>query len=184
MVGFWLLGLMYSSIWWPQIVKSARRNLRKPLSKRYVVGTSLCRQFFVLYLFGCPENVVGTEPVEYVWVLVALMALQVVVIFLQEYVGPAFFLPSGWWKEPVHDYHPIMALPDTENPEPSLGDCSICMDPIHVQPETGDEKVARLKAVANRRTYAVAPCHHLFHTRCLEQWMTIKVRTPFYFTFG
>jgi len=49
---------------------------------------------------GCPENVVGTEPVEYVWVLVALMALQVVVIFLQEYVGPAFFPLQAGGKNP------------------------------------------------------------------------------------
>jgi hypothetical protein len=55
-----------------------------------------------------------------------------------------------------------MALPDDENPEHSLGDCSICMEPIYVQPDTGDETVGRLKAAANRRTYAVAPCHHLF----------------------
>ena len=55
-----------------------------------------------------------------------------------------------------------MSLPDSENPEYSLGDCSICMEPIYVQPDSNDEMPARLKAVANRRTYAVAPCHHLF----------------------
>lgn len=26
-----------------------------------------------------------------------------------------------------------------------------------------------------RRTYALAPCHHLFHTECLNHWMAIKV---------
>jgi hypothetical protein len=36
------------------------------------------------------------------------------------------------------------------------------MDPIYVQPDKNDEKYGRLKTDANRRTYAVAPCHHLF----------------------
>jgi len=177
-VTLWLIGTVYSSIWWPQIIKSARRNLRKPLSKRYVLGTSLCRQFFVLYFLGCPENVVRTGEEKHIWILVAMMALQVVVLFLQEYLGPAFFLPSGWRKGPVHDYHPVMSLPDPETPEQSLGDCSICMDPIYVHFELGDERVTRLKAAANRRTYAVAPCHHLFHTRCLVQWMSVKSICP------
>ena len=58
-----------------------------------------------------------------------------------------------------------MALPDDENPEPSLGDCSICMEPIYVQPEKEEDLdlgTGRLKAAADRRSYAVAPCHHLF----------------------
>lgn len=34
----------------------------------------------------------------------------------------------------LHDYHPPMPLPDPEAPEKSLGDCSICMDSIHIDP--------------------------------------------------
>lgn len=26
-----------------------------------------------------------------------------------------------------------------------------------------------------RRTYALAPCHHMFHTACLAQWLAVKV---------
>jgi hypothetical protein len=32
----------------------------------------------------------------------------------------------------LYDYHPPMSLPDSEAPEKSLGDCSICMDAIYV----------------------------------------------------
>jgi len=34
----------------------------------------------------------------------------------------------------LHDYHPPLPLPDPEAPEKSLGDCSICMDSIHIDP--------------------------------------------------
>ncbi len=75
-MAFWMLGIMYSFIWLPQIVRSARRNSGRALRKRYVIGTSLCRQFFALCklnsitlctsltradMFACPENVVGLE---------------------------------------------------------------------------------------------------------------------------
>jgi len=32
-----------------------------------------------------------------------------------------------------------------------------------------------LLGINPRRGYALAPCHHLFHTKCLSQWLAIKV---------
>lgn len=53
---------------------------------------------------------------------------------------------------------------------------------VGVPPAEGDEagpsgapSASALLAINARRAYAVAPCHHLFHTKCLQQWMTIKV---------
>jgi hypothetical protein len=89
-------------------------------------------------------------------------------------------------------------MPDPEAPEQDFGNCSICMEPIVVAQgasSTGDkhqhatESVTPLGAAASgvghvgskvmnmnlRRTYALAPCHHLFHTECLSQWLAIKV---------
>lgn len=105
-----------------------------------------------------------------------------------------------------YDYHPYIPLPDDEAPEPSLGDCAICMEAILVQPgapsrrrsmeksghrrsnsikEREKEKerekgvrgiIERIEAATGRstgvgvglagtsarRSYALAPCHHLF----------------------
>lgn len=75
-------------------------------------------------------------------------------ITVQEYIGPSFFLPAkvnhpayNTWQNlefhivsiqyqavKLHDYHPPMPLPDSEAPEKTLGDCSICMDAIYVDP--------------------------------------------------
>ncbi|KAJ7252759.1 hypothetical protein B0H12DRAFT_1117744 [Mycena haematopus] len=33
-------------------------------------------------------------------------------------------------------------------------------------------------ATASRKNYSLAPCHHLFHTECLERWLAIKNICP------
>jgi hypothetical protein len=77
---------------------------------------------------------------------------MVVVILQDTGLGPTFFLPrrvcvlissvtvqltsSQYIAVKTYDYHPVMPLPDNdlESPDPSLGDCAICMDAIHVVP--------------------------------------------------
>jgi hypothetical protein len=30
----------------------------------------------------------------------------------------------------------------------------------------------------NKGNYMLTPCHHLFHTRCLESWLNVKNQCP------
>ncbi|EJU04890.1 hypothetical protein DACRYDRAFT_114212 [Dacryopinax primogenitus] len=175
------VGALYS-FWVPQIVRNARRGTRKALSWTYVIGTSLARLSFVLYIFACPRNVLFAEPTEWVWIVVAWVTFQVVVLFGQEFFGPAFFLPRSWTATQPYDYHPPLSPADAEAPEKALGDCVICMEPIVIGPESSvaqsGDKASLLASVTVRKNYALAPCHHLFHTNCLEHWLAIKNICP------
>lgn len=52
----------------------------------------------------------------------------------------------------------------TEDPENGATlDCVICYSPIDVH---------------NPKQYMLAPCDHLFHRECLEQWMDVKMECP------
>lgn len=72
----------------------------------------------------------------------------------------------------TYDYHPAIPLPDPEAPEQSLGDCAICMDAIQIdaafrqRPDEKGEGLARrtgaLLMQSARKSYSLAPCHHLF----------------------
>ena len=87
----------------------------------------------------------------------------------------------------AYDYHPPMRLPDSESPDRSLGDCAICMDAITVDPPAGEKETSMSKDTAwtgaieghpsgifsvvhrnvvgaanMRKSYSLAPCHHLF----------------------
>lgn len=63
---------------------------------------------------------------------------------------------------------------------PDDSTCSICME--HVETSAAASGLAGealaglgLGNLAQRRSYALAPCGHLFHTACLAQWMGVKV---------
>ncbi|KAG6850568.1 hypothetical protein H0H93_011767 [Arthromyces matolae] len=180
------VGITYSFIWLPQIMRSARRGRTSGLSKEYIVGTTICRLWLALYFLACPKNVLDIEPRRWVYVLAAFVCLQGTVLILQEYIGPAFFLPKHLLKVKTYDYHPMLPLADPEAPEQSLGDCVICMDAIIVDSrgrsvssekerdadnEGGSKKFEGLfsglqkgiETAGARRTYSLAPCSHLFN---------------------
>ncbi|KAH9829949.1 uncharacterized protein C8Q71DRAFT_717557 [Rhodofomes roseus] len=186
---------MYSFVWAVQIYRSVRRSRGSGLSTEYLVGTTICRLFFILYFMGCPKNILDVEPRRWVYVVPVLMFAQVATVLLQDRLGPTFFLFNRVVVGKSYDYHPPMPLPDPEAPEQTLGDCAICMDAIEVDPslrqrrkssdgkERGELGVMGGIASAHRlgsarKSYSLAPCHHLFHTACLERWLAIKNICP------
>ncbi|KIM83157.1 hypothetical protein PILCRDRAFT_819938 [Piloderma croceum F 1598] len=195
------VGSMYSFFWMPQIIRSARRGRSSGLTVEYLVGTTVCRLYFALYFLACPKNVLDVEPRSWIYLLAIFMFLQVFVVILQERLGPAFFLPKRFVKAQTYDYHPPMPLPDSESPEHSLGNCAICMDaiildtPTRRRSKSTDEckelgtggggggllnamQMGVVGARAAKKNYSLAPCHHLFHTECLERWLAIKNICP------
>ncbi|EIW79060.1 hypothetical protein CONPUDRAFT_107113 [Coniophora puteana RWD-64-598 SS2] len=99
---------------------------------------------------------------------------------------------------------PSAGDPEAGHTDASLGDCAICMEAIRAEdPRGGTASAGRrstsslagaaapsgvgagvgvsmglLKRVGTRRHYSLAPCHHLFHTECLERWLAIKNICP------
>ncbi|KAG8908336.1 hypothetical protein FRB99_007262 [Tulasnella sp. 403] len=186
---------VFHSFWLPQIARNVNRGTRKALSKRYTVGTSVLRALLLLYAFACPDNILLIDTSSTSYLVVAWIALQVLILIGQEYLGASFFIPKGWVTMPdVYDYHPNL-IADTEAPEQNLGDCAICMEPIIVRPEGSTQPsgekfepghtqsssvgsgASLLLNVGIRRHYAFTPCSHIMHTACLETWMRVKRTT-------
>ncbi|KAF7770944.1 hypothetical protein Agabi119p4_6918 [Agaricus bisporus var. burnettii] len=193
----------YSLIWFPQIWRSAKKGRTSGLSAEYVFGTTFCRLAGALYFLTCPNNVLDVQPRDWAHWFALGVIFQACIIMLQERFGASFFLPHKYRAVVEHDYHPLLPLPDAEAPEKSLGDCSICMEPIYVNPSLmskvsqGQESGVDGEGVgggltgsasgflmhmgvggSGRKEYSLAPCHHLFHTDCLEKWIAIKTICP------
>ena len=107
----------------------------------------------------------------------------------QEYFGSTFFLPKTvsmistyhmyatfmyahpcqWDHKKLYNYYISVPAPDAEAPEETLGDCSVCLEPILSRPDLSGlgppekEAIALLRSVGEPRSYCLAPCNHKFH---------------------
>ncbi|KAI6010786.1 hypothetical protein F5J12DRAFT_904922 [Pisolithus orientalis] len=149
------------------------------LSAEYLIGMSICRLWFPFYFLANSTKVLDIEPRRWVYSLAAFVLFQVGVVPLQKSLGLAFFLPKRFATAQMYDYHPPMPsnMHDPEAPGQLLGDCSICMEVIHVEDSKQLQQVTGglLQKVGVKKSYSVAPCHHIFHMECLERWLALKV---------
>lgn len=136
------------------------------------------------------------------WVLV-----QVGLMYFQETLGARFWINDKWLPK-AFDYHPILNVTDLENGfssdilanirelSESDGDsqqtgngvvtckvgCTICMNDIDlpVIVESDPKLQGSLNAADKKKAqqYMIAPCHHIFHKECLEDWMKYKLQCP------
>ncbi|KAI8086537.1 uncharacterized protein BX664DRAFT_336101 [Halteromyces radiatus] len=175
-----VLGFGFFSFWIPQIIRNVSRGCRKPLSPRYILGMTFTRLAIPLYFYACPRNIISQEPSFGVWVLVVYVLIQVCILFLQDILGPRFFVPEKYLPQ-TYNYHPILPPEDEEtthggdstNKSTQPRDCAICMLSV----DTSSTAATGLH-VLGRTQYMMTPCHHLFHTDCLEKWMRIKLECP------
>ncbi|SPQ21855.1 ba13dfef-1919-464d-83aa-754300ec4b69 [Thermothielavioides terrestris] len=111
---FHALAFAYLSLWLPQIRRNARRNSRRALAWRFMVGQSALRALPLAYFYLRHDNILFVEPDAVAFaVLVAWLWLQLVVLAVQDVLGPRFGLPRSWAPE-VWEYHPVLREDDAE----------------------------------------------------------------------
>lgn len=184
--------------------------------------TALTRIFIPLYVWACPgeqrvdesvsaagapassscflslpDNLLFSDTSPWVWALVAYQLFQVLILYLQDKLGPRFFLPRGVFFQELDtwDYHPLLPPADIESggDDTKTGnevDCVICFEKIELAAPgrtSLDMRTAEkdsnggpgvfdgVRRGANRMSYMVPPCHHIAHTSCLESWAAIKM---------
>nr|CCA18796.1 conserved hypothetical protein [Albugo laibachii Nc14] len=171
-----LLVFISYSFWIPQIVHNAFREVRNPFHAGYLYGMSALRMFIPLYFYGCPDNFLTEFPMletkwnpSYCLGLTLWMAFQVGILTLQHRLGPQFFIPARFL--PVkYNYErrldiqqvSLVVSNDAGNGEVNTIDCVICM----------------VELDSEARDYMLAPCDHVFHRECLQNWMQVKMECP------
>lgn len=168
-----LLLFLYS-VWVPQIVFSAVSGTRNALNYVYLFGTALSRLVVPAYVLGCPKNMFAivfdgmlyapsTCLALFIWT-----AIQLLVIVLQDQLGPRFFVPKALL--PVrYNYHralpqSMVQLPSADPECANLPECVICYCAVDTEPSGGG--------------YMLTPCEHVFHEPCLSRWMEVKLECP------
>lgn len=182
-----------NSYWVPQFLRNTLKNRRRTLLWEFVFGLSLVRVIPVIYICMNPGN-----PFRHAYDPVLVLALagwllgQILLLYLQSVLGARFWVNDRWLPE-QHNYHPVLTLKELENGfaldvisslKPGDGalasmcemDCAICMSTLTF-PVVGDAKEGKSYEKMMKATM-VTPCHHIFHTTCLEDWMSYKLQCP------
>ncbi|KAG0149245.1 hypothetical protein CROQUDRAFT_653815 [Cronartium quercuum f. sp. fusiforme G11] len=171
-----ILCILYS-YWIPQIIHNVRNGTsRRGLRKRYVLGSTVCRLYLPLYIWGCPHNAFSVDPNPWIWILAVYSIFQAVLLLLQDYFGARFFLIGKFFSYgQTWDYHPVQlpAIADLEVAQ-KMPECVICFESINALPNEDRSE----RGMFDRWSYMVPPCHHIAHTRCLEAWLAIKSECP------
>ncbi|CAR30920.1 ZYRO0E05632p [Zygosaccharomyces rouxii] len=190
--------IVLNSYWLPQIFRNAikgtlprrnrlrnqrmneamgvRRQNKMPLLWKFVLGTTFIRTLPVVYVFTYSSNVFRHHRnVRFVVVLCLWLLFQIAVLYSQDILGSRWFLPKLSIPE-GYSYHKAMPAQDLLEHGSTAGytiDCAICMSevPIRVEEVPETHKV-------DEQTYMVTPCAHIFHTQCLENWMSYKLQCP------
>ncbi|KAI8926783.1 hypothetical protein BC831DRAFT_425303 [Entophlyctis helioformis] len=105
------------SFWIPQIISNIQRNTRRVFDRSYIIGMSVTRLLVPLYVLACPVSILDLNDPPRTGTAIALtvyVALQAIVLMLQETLGPRRFVPPQWIP-PSYDYHPVLLSPDEES---------------------------------------------------------------------
>ncbi|KAF3986835.1 hypothetical protein FT663_01566 [Candidozyma haemuli var. vulneris] len=190
-----LLG--FNSYWIPQFFRSTLKNRTRVFSWEYAIGTSLVRFIPIFYMCLDKNNAVRHhhDPVMAV-VVFSWVFTQLFFLYLQDCLGARFWVKENWLPE-QYNYHPIINIKDLEsgfssdilaNMRPQSADkdlaicdidCAICMSTLQVPVVSGEHSAASKKNVDNMmKEIMVTPCRHIFHVKCLEDWMVYKLQCP------
>lgn len=184
--------LLINSYWVPQFFRNTLKNRRQSFTWEFIIFTSLFRVIPIAYFALVKSNPLRHHYDPYLVATVASwLYIQIFFLFLQSKLGPRFWVNEKWLPK-AYDYQPILSLKDLESgyvsdllegiklENESNGvietpcTCPICMNEFALPVVVKDEG----RKHVNSKGYMITPCHHIFHTECLENWMKYKLQCP------
>ena len=188
---FFLTFLLFASTWIFQIIYSTLKGTKPPMSYLYILSASFSKISICIYIKAYKNNIFGYRP-NYIKVFLvsSVVFIEAMILCLQKILGPKFFIPKRFRKQGFNYYKNENEISQKDKET----ECVICLDKIgnlYVSEEEinnikeNDLKTKIIKFIekwknsqTNRGNYMLTPCHHLFHTKCLESWLNVKNQCP------
>ncbi|KAH3684086.1 hypothetical protein WICPIJ_004942 [Wickerhamomyces pijperi] len=182
--------LFLNSYWLPQVYRNVVKGSNNSFQWWFILGTTIVRLIPVFYVFVFKSNVFDHHQDVGLFKLITFwLAVQIGLLGLQSWFGARFFLPKAWLPN-TYNYHPSLTKEDVitgkfgiefneqTNKDIADGffqmDCAICMDVIRIELDDGKKHLHN----NNRKEWMVTPCHHVFHSECLERHLRYKLQCP------
>ena len=189
---FFFTFILFASTWISQIIYSAKQGTKPPMSYLYILSTSFSKISISIYLKAYKNNIFGFRP-NYTKVLIVsgVIIIEAIILCLQKYLGAKFIIPKRF-RTQVYNYYKNEN--EISNNDKEI-ECVICLDKIGNILASEDEGINNIKEnnikkriikylekLKNQQkkkgNYMLTPCHHLFHTKCLESWLNVKNQCP------
>ena len=192
---FILTFLLFFGTWLGQIIYSAKKGTKPSMPHSYIFFVTIFKSFVPVYLKCYPDSIFSFRP-NYlkVFILDSVLFFEAIILSLQKILGPKFFLTKKY-KQPKFDYYKQENEIDEKSKKQ---ECVICLENIGKISQIEEDKEINgkkekfdfekymenlVKKYRNRNRnkgpYMITPCHHLFHTRCLEMWLEQKNECPY-----
>jgi len=201
---FILIYLFFFSTWFFQIYHSVKNSTKPPMSFQYIFSFTLGRMIIPIYIKANPYNIFELKPsYNKVIVIILTLLIELIIISLQKILGPKFFIPKFLKGEEYDYYRNYNEI--NENELEII--CAICLVKIKDDPtidsdikfelnsskdndifDDDDEKISLSDKIINsiknwknkltKKPIMVTPCHHVYHTICLEKCIETKNICP------
>ena len=185
--------LFFFGTWFFQIYHSATTGTKPPMSYSYIFIFSLCKMFIPLYIKGCPYNLFEFRPAYGKVSLISVtIIVEAIILSLQKLIGPKIVIPRFLREQAFEYYIGINEIPNTQE------ECIICLEKLCNRSSSEEIKendeanknsddyykklidfVDKLKEHRSKNDYMRTPCHHIFHSKCLEKWLELKNECPY-----
>jgi hypothetical protein len=187
--------LLFLGTWLGQIIYSAKKGTKPSMPFSYIFFVTLFKSFIPIYLKCNPNSIFSFKP-NYLKVIIldSVLYIEAIILSFQKLFGPKFFLTKKY-KHPKFDYYKQEKEIDEKDKNQ---ECVICLDNIGKIPQNEDENIMNenhgkfdlekylhelvkkyYNKNRNKGPFMLTPCHHLFHTKCLELWLEQKNECPY-----
>ena len=186
--------ILMGSTWIFQIIYSAKKGTKPPMSYLYILSASFSKISLCFYLKGYKRNIFGYRPNYAKVIIVSLViGIEAFILIIQKFFGAKFIIPKKFRKQGYDYYRKVNEISEEEKEV----ECVICLDKLRnllnldddedINNKKGNiaykffmknlEKIKKKRE--NRGDYMITPCHHLFHKKCLEHWLNVKNQCPY-----
>lgn len=205
LTNYTIILLYFSTIWLFQIIFSAKNGSRPPMSRSYIFFLSLCKLYLPIYLKGIDGNIFDLRPSYFkTFLLCSVVFFQTVILLMQKSFGGKVILPKKFRQNEFNYYKDKVDIDKHISQNPN---CVICleelsknvdanMNVINTEEEALKKKRFNIKFINTivrkfevwilnlegkpvKKKYMITPCDHVFHTNCLEKWMSYKNECPY-----
>ena len=187
---FFFTFILFASTWISQIIYSALQGTKPPMSHLYILSASFTKISICFYIKAFRNNIFGYRP-NYlkVFIVSGVIIIEALILSLQKILGAKFIIPKRLRKQPFNYYKNENEISENDKEI----ECVICLDKIGNILIAEDDAIYKgnyfkqklnqfieklKKNQINKGNYMLTPCHHLFHTKCLESWLNVKNQCP------